>query len=57
LSKRILPAIQFVRIHHSTIIGIDWIDSIHKEKVQIGKTLLPISDTYRKGFREFIEKK
>jgi len=57
LSKRILPANQFVRIHHSTIIGIDWIDSIHKEKVQIGKTLLPISDTYRKGFREFIEKK
>ncbi|MCC6412562.1 MAG: response regulator transcription factor [Saprospiraceae bacterium] len=52
-----LPENQFVRIHHSYIVGLDWIDSIHKEKVQIGKTLLPISDTYRKAFKDFIEKK
>ncbi len=52
-----LPENQFVRIHHSYIVGLDWIDSIHKEKVQIGKALLPISDTYRKAFKDFIEKK
>ncbi len=52
-----LPAAQFLRIHHSYIVGVDWIDSIHKEKVQVGKVLLPIGDTYRKAFKEFLEKK
>jgi two-component system, LytTR family, response regulator len=33
-----------------------WIDSIHKERVQIGKIMLPISDTYRKAFKDFIDK-
>jgi two-component system, LytTR family, response regulator len=51
-----LPDNQFVRIHNSYIVSLAWIDSIHKERVQIGKTLLPISDTYRKAFKDFIDK-
>jgi two-component system, LytTR family, response regulator len=51
-----LPEGQFIRIHNSYIVSLDWIDVIHKEKVQIGKAFLPISDTYRKAFKEFIDK-
>ncbi len=52
-----LPESQFIRIHNSFIIAFDAIDAIDKEKVQIGKNFVPISDTYRKAFKEFIEKK
>lgn len=52
-----LPENQFIRIHNSFIIAFDAIDAIDKEKVQIGKNFLPISDTYRKAFKDFIEKK
>lgn len=50
-----LPTNQFIRIHNSYIVALEAIDSIDKEKVQIGKVFLPISDTYRKSFKEFIE--
>jgi DNA-binding LytR/AlgR family response regulator len=51
-----LPADQFIRIHNSYIIALQAIDTIHKDKVQIGSAFLPISDSYRKSFKEFIEK-
>jgi two-component system, LytTR family, response regulator len=51
-----LPADRFIRIHNSYIVALDWIDTVHKERVQIGKTLLPVSDTYQKAFRAFVSK-
>lgn len=51
-----LPADKFIRIHHSFIIAIAAIDVIHKSEVQIGGAIIPISDSYRKNFREFIER-
>lgn len=51
-----LPENQFVRIHNSYLVSLEAIDVIHKERVQIGNTFLPISDTYRKTFKEFIER-
>jgi len=51
-----LPADKFIRIHHSFIIAIAAIDVIHKSEVQIGGATIPISDSYRKNFREFIER-
>ncbi len=51
-----LPENQFIRIHNSYLIALEAIDVVHKEKVQIGTTFLPISDTYRKAFKEFIER-
>jgi two-component system, LytTR family, response regulator len=51
-----LPAERFIRIHHSYIIALDAIDAIHRDKVQIGKMYIPISDSYRKPFRDFIER-
>lgn len=52
-----LPADRFIRIHNSYIVSVQAIDVVHKNEVQIGAVSLPIGDTYRKSFREFIEKK
>jgi DNA-binding LytR/AlgR family response regulator len=51
-----LPADKFIRIHHSYIIALKAIDTIHKGEVQIGTAFIPISDSYRKAFKEFIER-
>lgn len=50
-----LPKAQFIRIHHSYIISLNWIHAIHKDHVEINKASLPIGETYRKSFREFID--
>jgi len=51
-----LPDNQFIRIHNSFIVAFSAIDAIDRDKVQVGKAFLPVSDTYKKTFREFIEK-
>lgn len=51
-----LPADKFIRVHHSYIIALKAIDTIHKGEVQIGTHFIPISDSYRKAFKEFIER-
>jgi DNA-binding LytR/AlgR family response regulator len=51
-----LPADKFIRIHHSYIIAIKAVDMVHKGEVQIGSHFIPISDSYRKGFKDFIER-
>jgi len=50
-----LPAEKFIRVHNSFIIALEAIDSVHKDKIQIGQAMIPIGDTYKKSFREFIE--
>jgi len=51
-----LPADKFIRIHHSYIIAVDAIEAVHKGEVQIAGTTLPISDSYRKAFKEFVDR-
>ena len=51
-----LPPDRFIRIHHSYIIALKAVDTIHKGEVQIGTHMIPISDSYRKAFREFVER-
>ncbi|HKK76686.1 MAG TPA: LytTR family DNA-binding domain-containing protein [Saprospiraceae bacterium] len=50
-----LPSKQFIRVHHSYIVGVAWIEEIERERIFIGKHIIPVSDTYRKPFQEFIE--
>jgi DNA-binding LytR/AlgR family response regulator len=50
-----LPAQRFMRVHNSFIISLDAIRTIQKDKVQIGEAWIPIGDTYRKEFKEFVE--
>ncbi|MEI7581177.1 LytTR family DNA-binding domain-containing protein [Runella sp.] len=56
LEVQLIPH-QFIRVHHSYIVSFEAIDAIEKEKIQIGKVWIPISDTYRKSFKEFMERK
>lgn len=51
-----LPPDQFIRIHNSFIVALSAIDTIYKNEVHIGQAKLPISDSYKKSFREFIER-
>ena len=52
-----LPSDRFIRIHHSFIVAVHAIDAVHKGEVKIGTAMLPVSESYRKSFREFIEGK
>ncbi len=51
-----LPADKFIRIHNSFIIALKAIEIVHKNNVQIKGALLPIGETYKKSFREIIER-
>lgn len=54
--EKVLPAERFVRVHHSFIVALKAIDVVHKGDIEIGGVTIPISDTYRKSFREVIER-
>jgi DNA-binding LytR/AlgR family response regulator len=51
-----LPSDKFIRIHNSYIVALKSIDVIHKNEVIVNGVTLPIGETYRKTFREFIER-
>jgi two-component system LytT family response regulator len=50
-----LPTDKFIRVHNSYIVALDAIDSVHKDKIQIGAASVPVGDTYKKAFRDYIE--
>jgi len=50
----VLPAKDFVRIHHSCIVGAKWINEVHRDEVNLAGTMLSVSDTYRPGLKEFV---
>ncbi len=52
-----LPQDRFMRVHRSYIINMEKISSINRNKISIGKTQIPVGDTYRKKFRSIIENK
>jgi two-component system, LytTR family, response regulator len=51
-----LPFDKFIRVHNSFIVAFNAIDVIHKNDVQIGSAMIPIGETYKKSFREFIDR-
>lgn len=51
-----LPADKFIRVHHSFIVALEAIDHIHKGEVQIGQTMIPISDSYKKTVKDIIDR-
>lgn len=55
--EALLPRNRFIRIHNSYIVALQAIDSVDKEKVQIGDIFLPVSDSYKKGLKDMVERK
>jgi len=51
-----LPESKFIRIHNSYIVAYDAIEAIERDRLQIGEVFLPVSESYRKAFREFLDK-
>ena len=52
-----LPAGAFVRVHHSYIVALRWVEEVHRDEVIIGETSVPVSDTYRKDLKEIIDER
>jgi two-component system, LytTR family, response regulator len=50
-----LPPEKFIRVHNSFIVALRSIDVVHKNHVQIRNAQIPIGETYKKSFRDFIE--
>ncbi|WP_116106618.1 LytR/AlgR family response regulator transcription factor [Lewinella sp. IMCC34191] len=50
-----LPAGQFVRVHHSYIVALKWIEEVSRDEVTIGDVTVPVSDTYRRELKEIID--
>lgn len=52
-----LPAERFMRVHRSYIVQKDKIRVIDRNRIVFGKTYIPISDSYKKEFQEYLGKR
>jgi two-component system LytT family response regulator len=51
-----LPPVLICRVHKSYMVALDKIDTIEGDRIHIGKTVIPVSETYRKAFLERINR-
>ncbi len=52
-----LPEQLFMRVHRSFIVNLNKVQTVERNCIIFGKTYIPVSDTYREKFNEFIDKK
>ena len=52
-----LPASRFMRVHRSYIVQKDKIRIIDRGRIVFGKSYIPISDSYKQVFQDFLEKR
>lgn len=53
----ILPPINFQRVHNSYIVATSKIENIERNRIRIGKELIPISDSYKDKFYEILKER
>lgn len=53
--EKILPAPRFMRVHKSYIVSLEKTDTIERNRIFIGKEVIPIGDTYRDAFFQLVE--
>lgn len=46
----VLPPVKFIRVHKSYIVAIERMEQIERNRIKIGKMLIPISETYKDLF-------
>lgn len=51
-----LPAGKFIRVHRSYIVQVSKIKVIERNRIVFGKQSIPISDTYRGAFAEYVKR-
>lgn len=50
-----LPVSRFMRVHKSYIVALNRIESIERNRIYIGKAVIPVGDTYRDEFFRRVE--
>jgi len=55
--ESMLPDNKFYRVHKSYIVALDKIENIERNRIKITDKLIPISDTYKKPFFDFLGKR
>ncbi len=53
--EELLPS-EFIRVHNSYIIALSSIDTIFKNKIQVGDEFIPVGITYKKRFFEELQR-
>jgi DNA-binding LytR/AlgR family response regulator len=53
--EAVLPKTKFIRVHKSYMVGIDHVKSIQKNRISIGEVIIPISETYKVAFNDFLK--
>ncbi len=53
--EKMLPASDFIRVHKSFIVAIDWISLIEGNRIVIGKHNIPIGQTYKNNVKRLLE--
>ena len=54
--EEMLPKEMFIRTHKSFIVPLNKIESIERNRIKISKKLIPISETYKKDFYDYLKK-
>jgi two-component system, LytTR family, response regulator len=52
--QEMLPSPQFSRVHKSWLVPINKIDSVERQRIFIGKMIIPIGDTYKDDFMKIL---
>lgn len=55
--EELLPPSRFIRVHRSYIVQKDKIRVIDRGRIVFGKNYIPISDSYKQTFQEFLDKR
>ena len=55
--EELLPASRFMRVHRSYIVQKNKIRIIDRGRIVFGKNYIPISDSYKQAFQEFLDQR
>lgn len=55
--EELLPASRFMRVHRSYIVHKDKIRVIDRGRIVFGKNYIPISESYKQAFQDFLDKR
>lgn len=55
--EELLPASRFMRVHRSFIVQKEKIRVVDRGRIIFGKTYIPVSDSYKQAFQEYLDKR
>lgn len=55
--EEMLPSSRFLRVHRSFIVNQEKIKIVDRNRIVFGKVHIPISDSYKEAFQEFLDKR